>query len=206
MADRLVAVRGRTLAAQHGLPYVDLARFALNPNAVRAVPLEVLERLNAVPSTWSTTCCTSPSPSRRLPAWPSLERVTGRPVVVSLAAHEDVREILDELVRGGTLDAEQLLVEGELADDAPAVRAVNAILGAAVAAQASDVHVIPVRAHVLHPAPRGRRRPGALDHDAGRRLRRVSRIKVMAGLDVAERRVRRTDGSRSARPPAARST
>jgi hypothetical protein len=39
MADRLVAVRGRTLAAQHNLPYVDLAHIALDPNAVHAVPL-----------------------------------------------------------------------------------------------------------------------------------------------------------------------
>jgi hypothetical protein len=49
MSDRLVAVRGRTLAAQHNLPYVDLAHIAFDPNAVHAVPLEVLERLNAVP-------------------------------------------------------------------------------------------------------------------------------------------------------------
>ena len=97
-----------------------------------AVPFDLVEDMLHV-------ALAEPSPA----AVAELQRVTGRPVVVSLAAHEDVREILEELVRGGTLDAEQLLVEGELAVDAPAVRAVNAIVSAAVAAQASDVHVIP---------------------------------------------------------------
>jgi type IV pilus assembly protein PilB len=203
MADRLVAVRGRTLAAQHGLPYVDLAHLALDPNAVRAVPLEVLERLRAVPfdlvGDVLHVALTEPS----LAGVAELERVTGRRVVVSLAAHEDLREILEEIARGGTLDAEQLLIEGELADNAPAVRAVNAILSAAVAAQASDVHVIPselnyyIRLRVdgvvqEHSTMTAEEASGA-----------VSRIKVMAGLDVAERR-RPQDGRLAIRTTAGR--
>jgi type IV pilus assembly protein PilB len=203
MADRLVAVRGRTLAAQHGLPYVDLALLALNPNAVRAAPLEVLERLNAVPfdlvEDMLHVALTEPSPA----AVAELERITGRPVVVSLAAHEDVREILEELVRGGTLDAEQLLVEGELANNAPAVRAVNAIVSAAVAAQASDVHVIPSE-HMYYVRLRVdgvvQEHSTITPEDASAA---VSRIKVMAGLDVAERR-RPQDGRFAVRTTAGR--
>ncbi len=188
MADRLVAVRGRTLAARHGLPYVDLALLPLNPNAVRAAPLEVLERLNAVPfdlvEDMLHVALTEPSPA----AVAELEGVTGRTVALSLAAHEDVREILEELARGGTLDAEQLLVEGELADSAPAVRAVNAIVSAALAAQASDVHLIPSEhAYFVRLRVDGvvQEHSTMTPEDAAAA---VSRIKVMSGLDVAERR------------------
>jgi type IV pilus assembly protein PilB len=203
MADRLVAVRGRTLAAQHNLPYVDLAHIALDPNAVHAVPLEVLERLNAVPfdliEDLLHVALTGPSPA----GVAELERISGRPVVVSVAAHEDVREILEELVRGGTLDAEQLLVEGELADNAPAVQAVNAILGAAVAAQASDVHLIPSE-HCYYIRLRVDgvvQEHSTLTPDEASAA--VSRIKVMAGLDVAERR-RPQDGRLGIRTTAGR--
>jgi type IV pilus assembly protein PilB len=203
MADRLVAVRGRTLAAQHNLPYVDLAHIALDPNAVHAVPLEVLERLNAVPfdliEEMLHVALTEPSPA----GVAELERISGRPVVVSVAAHEDVRGILEELVRGGTLDAEQLLVEGELADSAPAVQAVNAILGAAVAAQASDVHVIPSE-HCYYIRLRVDgvvQEHSTLTPDEAAAA--VSRIKVMSGLDVAERR-RPQDGRLGIRTTAGR--
>jgi type IV pilus assembly protein PilB len=187
MADRCAAIRGRTLAAKHGLPYVELARLALNPDAVRAAPLELLEHLDAVPfdEVAGVLHVALAEPSGETVA--ELLRVTGRPVAVALAAREEVREILDELARGGTLDAERLDA-GDTADEAPAVRAVNEILGDAVAAQASDVHVIPAQ-HGYHVRLRI---DGVLQEHTTlapeQAAAAVSRVKVLAGLDVAERR------------------
>ena len=203
MADRLAGVRGRTLAEQYGLPWVDVAHLALNPHAVRAVPLEVLEHLDAVPfdliEDMLHVALTEPSPA----AVAELERVSGRPVVVSIAALADVTEILEEIRRNGALDVEQLLVEGELADNAPAVRAVNEFMSAALSAHASDVHVIPselcyyIRLRV----------DGVVQElttmTPEEASAAVSRIKVMAGLDVAERR-RPQDGRFAVRTTANR--
>jgi type IV pilus assembly protein PilB len=203
MADRLAAVRGRTLAADHGLPYIELRRLALSPDAVRSAPLEILDHLEAVPfdvvDGMLHVALTAPSAG----AVAELERVSGRPVAVALAAPEDVRGILDDLARGGTVDVEQLEVEAGSAGGAPAVVAVNEILRAAVAAQASDVHVIPAadRYHVRL------RIDGVVQEHSHlapvEAAAAVSRIKVLAGLDVAERR-RPQDGRFGLRTTAGR--
>src|SRR4051812_13696061 len=102
MADRLAAVRVRTLAAEHGLPYIELNRRALNPAAVRTVPLELLARLGAVPfdlvDDVLSVALADPSPT----AVAELQNVTGRRITVALTAREDVVSVLDELARGGT--------------------------------------------------------------------------------------------------------
>src|SRR5437764_1092727 len=103
MSDRLAEVRARTLATESGFPFVELTRRALDPEAVRALPFETLERHVALPY---------------------------------------------ELARGGTLRDEDLFLEGELAEDAPAVRAVNDILRRAIVERASDVHLIPEQGFV----------------------------------------------------------
>ena len=49
MADRLAAVRARSLADAQGLPFVELGTIALDPAALRCVPFEALERSVALP-------------------------------------------------------------------------------------------------------------------------------------------------------------
>jgi type IV pilus assembly protein PilB len=188
MSDRLAAIRSRTLAAERGLPYVELGRIALAPQAVRSAPFEVLEHLQAVPFAAEGrelhVAFAEPTPERVA----ELERVTGRTVLSALATADEIGAILDELARGGTIDVEGLEIEGELVGSGPAVAAVNEILRVAVAAQASDVHVIPgegcfyVRLRI----------DGVVQEHARLELEDaaavVSRLKVLAGLDVAERR------------------
>jgi type IV pilus assembly protein PilB len=188
VADRLAAARGRTLAAEHGLPGIELDRVALDPDAVRTAPLELLERLRAVPFDLTgnvlSVALADPSPN----AVAELERATGKRVAVALTAHEDLVAVLETLERGGTIDAEQLDVVDDFADDAPAVRAVNEILRVAVATQASDVHLIPGQHGVF---VRLRIDGVVQDHATltiEEALAVVSRLKVLARLDVAERR------------------
>jgi hypothetical protein len=49
MSERFAEIRARALADELKVPYVELGRRALDPEAVRLAPLEVLERLVALP-------------------------------------------------------------------------------------------------------------------------------------------------------------
>jgi type IV pilus assembly protein PilB len=203
MADRLAAIRSRTRAAERGLPYVELGRMSLDPHAVHVAPFEVLEHLRAVPFAAEAgelhVAFAEPTPERVA----ELERVTGRKVLSALASADDVTTILDELARSGTIDVEELQVDGELAGSAPAVAAVNEILRAAIAAQASDVHVIPGEScfYVRLRIDGVVQEHGRLEIDDAAAI--VSRLKVLAGLDVAERR-RPQDGRFAVRTTAGR--
>ncbi|MCF4164791.1 Flp pilus assembly complex ATPase component TadA [Zavarzinia compransoris] len=122
----------------------------------------------------------------------------GRPVRAFVAEGRDVEEALDRLYAGhagpadeGTAAADDADLERmrDLSSDAPVVRLVNGLITRAVDLQASDIH--------LEPAEDGLkvrfRIDGALiDQEVlapALRAAVVSRIKVMAGLDIAERRL-----------------
>lgn len=114
-----------------------------------------------------------------------------------LALPTDIEAAVDRLYRGQQADAifddvadlDDLERLKDLVSDAPVIRAVNRLIADAVERRASDIHVEPtddrlaVRLRidgVLQEAP-------ALP--AAMRTTLVSRIKVMAGLNIAERRL-----------------
>ena len=188
MSDRLAAVRAQALATEQGLPFVELGRRALDADAVRAVPFEALERLLALPygSDGTTLRVAFASPSRA--AADEVARLSGRPVEPALAARDEVRSLLRELKRGGTLRDEDLYLEGELLKEAPAVRAVNDTLRRAIAERASDIHLVPEDGfvHVRLRIDGVVQEFGMLTPEDAVGI--VLRIKVLAKLDVAERR------------------
>jgi type IV pilus assembly protein PilB len=134
-------------------------------------------------------------------AMDDVRTITDRAVVPVVATHEDVLAAIDQL-QGASTSVEQVAgdldVEDETAaevgqvveaDEAPIVRFVNAIIQQAVGARASDIHIEPGEREVgvrfridgvLHPVTSQRR-----SIHAGV----VSRLKIMADMDIAERRV-----------------
>jgi general secretion pathway protein E len=120
-----------------------------------------------------------------------------RPIVPLVARSGDMEVALDRLYPealagpGEAGEADEADVERlkDLSSDAPVVRAVNALIGRAVENQASDIHIEPtedsLKIRLLI--------DGALrDEDplpAHLKAAFVSRIKVMAGLNIAERRL-----------------
>lgn len=132
----------------------------------------------------------------------------GRPVSRFIALPTDIESALDRLLAHraedsasangepgddrlpagiGTSDLDRLK---EAASDAPVIRLVNTLLGRAVDERGSDLHLEPT-ADSLSARLRidGRLRP--LDPPIPMRMRDavVSRVKLMAGLDIAERRL-----------------
>jgi general secretion pathway protein E len=130
------------------------------------------------------------------------EIVLGGPVAVSIASFEDIGAALFERLgsdEDGSSASSPVLASGaveesvdslrDLASGAPVVRAVNDLLEKAIELRASDIHVEPMRNGLTVrmrvdgllravPAP-AHTLPQAL----------ISRIKILAGLNIAERRL-----------------
>jgi general secretion pathway protein E len=128
------------------------------------------------------------------------EIVLGRPVGVEVASFEDIATILGARLGSDEAAAQDTAAtspDGEddieslrdLASGAPVVRAVNDLLEKAVELRASDIHIEPFRNGLVVrmrvdgllravPAP-----ADALPHAL------ISRIKILAGLNIAERRL-----------------
>jgi general secretion pathway protein E len=130
------------------------------------------------------------------------EIVLGGPVVVEVASFEDIATALTERLGeddapapGAGAETAHARVDDDidslrdLASGAPVVRAVNDLLEKAVELRASDIHIEPFRSGLVVrmridgllravPAP-----ANALPQAV------VSRIKILAGLDIAERRL-----------------
>jgi len=132
--------------------------------------------------------------------------VTGCTVQRLAATPTDIEAALDRLLTQGeppaplagteasTTDLERLR---DLASDAPVIRAVNQILARAVDARASDIHIEPAASRLVLRL----RIDGAMQEVEAPPLRLrdavVSRIKIMARLNIAERRLPQ-DGRMSA--------
>jgi general secretion pathway protein E len=130
------------------------------------------------------------------------EIVLGGPIAVSIASFEDIAAALSERLgsgEDGSSTSSPVLASGaveesvdslrDLASGAPVVRAVNDLLDKAVELRASDIHIEPMRNGLTVrmrvdgllravPAP-AHALPQAL----------ISRIKILAGLNIAERRL-----------------
>ncbi|CAL79983.1 General secretion pathway protein E (Type II traffic warden ATPase) [Bradyrhizobium sp. ORS 278] len=126
------------------------------------------------------------------------ELVLGPATVFKVASYEDVAVVLDQRL-GGTDDSE-ISPQQELRDDdveslrdlasgAPVVRAVNDLIEKAVEMRASDIHIEPFSTGlVVRLRVDGLLRPiaapaGVLPQAV------ISRIKIVAGLNIAERRL-----------------
>jgi type IV pilus assembly protein PilB len=198
VADRLAAVRARSLAAQEGIPFVELGSCTLDPDAVRSIPFDVLKRLGAVPYRLADGVLHVAVAEASPVALTELQLVAGHTVSLALAPQHDITLLLHELGSGGTLADEELRIEGELGSDSPAMRTVNEILRRAAISRASDVHFIPDNGYVHVRF----RIDGVVQEHSVLPPEEVSsviaRLKVVAKLDLAEHR-RAQDGRFSVR-------
>ena len=195
--------RARQLAESHGLPLVDLAVTGISPEATKLVPLAVLERVGAIPYSVDENslriALTDPDNVHGIDEL----RLTSRlPVEFAVAPLEDVMVEVRRLTRANVAFAAVLGDEGleameEEPDDltaedgiseGPIVRLVNSIVFQAAEDGASDIHLEPqedgllVRFRVDGVLVIAQRIPRQLAVGV------VTRLKVLAKLDIAERR------------------
>jgi general secretion pathway protein E len=139
------------------------------------------------------------------------EIVCGGPVTIAVASFDDIATVLERRLDKQTADAVDVAEPGErrhgdddidslrdLASGAPVVRAVNDLLERALELRASDIHIEPFRTGlVVRMRVDGILRAVSFSADAPPQAV-VSRIKILAGLNIAERRLPQ-DGAARAR-------
>ena len=192
----------RELATRFRMPLVDLAVVGINPEATKLVPLKVLERVGAIPFAFEddvlSVAITDPENVHSID---ELRLATRYPVQFAIAPEEDVQLEIRRLSRANeafssVLDDDLVPVEETTDDleaedgitDGPMVRLVNSIIFQAAEDGASDVHFEPQEDAVVV-----RFRVDGVLRVAQRVPRKflsgmVTRLKVLAKLDIAERR------------------
>jgi type IV pilus assembly protein PilB len=197
----------RIVAAQHGLPVVELGSLGIDPEASSSVPLHVLEQVQAVPYAFEDgSLCVAIADPQNVHGIDSLRLASRHPIALRVAAGEEIANELGRLARtaeafgarSGLSEVAELEVidEDELDDlevddgisDAPLVRLVNSIIFEAAEDGASDVHFEPQADSLVV-----RFRIDGVLHETQRIPKRsaigvTTRLKVLAKLDIAERR------------------
>jgi type IV pilus assembly protein PilB len=194
----------RALARQGGVRFVDLDEFPVDWSVAQSVPLAMARRHRVLPVGYEDekVVVAMANPADVL-ALDDLRTLLRRELVVALVDPHQLQAALDRAASSEAEVAEALQAAAEEADDlagpqelvedsvaeAPIVRFVQAVIARAVAGRASDVHVEPDEKGL-----RVRLRIDGVLHDAMRapatlKAGIVSRIKVMADLDIAERRL-----------------
>jgi type IV pilus assembly protein PilB len=203
VADRLAVVRARSSAEQQGIPFVELGRRALDPEAVRAIPFDVLQRLGAIPYELADGVLHVAVGEATPGSIAELQHAGGGAVALALAPQGEIAMLLYEIARGGTLVSEELQLANDSDADGPAVQTVSEILRRAAVARASDVHLVPEKGylHVRYRIDGVVQEMSALRPEETASV--IARLKVIAKLDLAEHR-RPQDGRFSIRTTSGR--
>ncbi|MGH2800035.1 MAG: GspE/PulE family protein, partial [Thermoleophilaceae bacterium] len=190
----------RAVAQRFGLRHVDLSIFKADISALNMISSQAARRFNSVPIAIEDggLVVAMADPSNVL-ALDDLKLMTGhevRPVVASL---DDIQALIgrmnkldDAVAEAVDSDAEDLAEVTEIresAEDAPVIKMVNSIIAGAVEEGASDIHFEPEGRDM-----RVRFRVDGVLRDSTQIPRRmtagtISRVKIMADLDIAEKRV-----------------
>jgi type IV pilus assembly protein PilB len=203
------------LSKQYGVPSINLSRFEIDPSVIKLVPAETAQKYQIIPLSRAganlTIAMVDPT---NVFAMDDIKFMTGynvEPVVASETAIMEaiekyygsmhslqIKEELDKLVEAETSDDVEVLEEAEDIDldelersteDAPVVKLCNLILTDALRRGASDIHIEPYEREF-----RVRFRIDGVLYvvmNPPMRLREAitSRLKIMAKLDIAEKRL-----------------
>jgi type II secretory ATPase GspE/PulE/Tfp pilus assembly ATPase PilB-like protein len=201
--------RARALAERWRVDYVDMDEFHIDQELFRAIPADLMLRYGFVPHRreGKSLVIVVSDPSD-LPMIDELAVVLNTPIKVTVGApsaiesmlkkSESSQRVLEEATEGFQLQVikedeageESLTVERLTSDISPIIRLVDSTIFTAIQRRASDIHIetgddsVHVKYRidgVLQPAMR----PIAKQFHSSI----ISRIKVMAELDIAEKRV-----------------
>ena len=203
------AAEARRLAERYRLEFVDMDQFHIDGELFRAIPADLMLRYGFVP--WrrdGKALVIVVSDPRDLPMIDELAALLGTPVRVTVGTPSAIRgmlkksessqRVLDEATEGFELQLlkdddngeDSLTVERLTSDISPIIRLVDSTIYTSLQRRASDIHIetqedgVHVKYRVdgvLQPAMR----PLAKQFHSPI----ISRIKVMAELDIAEKRV-----------------
>jgi type IV pilus assembly protein PilB len=199
----------RRLAERYRLPFLDLAHFNIDHDLFRTIPADLMLRYGFVPyRREGNALAIVVSDPRELPMIDELGVLLGSPIRVMVAPPSAIQSILKksesstrvleeatesfqlQILREDEHGEEQLSVEKLTGDASPVIRLVDTTVYTALQRRASDIHI-----ETQDDAVYVKYRIDGVLQSAMRPIDKrfhstiISRVKVMAELDIAEKRV-----------------
>jgi type IV pilus assembly protein PilB len=200
------------LSRKYGIPVINLGRVEVDPDILRLVRREIVQKYQVFPvrKVGNTLTLALSDPTVVL-AIDDVQFATGLHVIPVLAAESAIRAAIDHNYSTGVDDIKKLIDQestgdaslelvdkaskvdiaelGREAEEAPTIRFVNLIIADAIRKRASDIHLEP-----YEKVFRVRYRIDGVLHDMMNPPKQMepailSRVKIMANLDIAERRL-----------------
>lgn len=193
------------LSEQLSIPFIDLKTFPIQIDIAKRVPETTARRHRAIAlgRTQGDHLLIGMADPTNLPGYDELCRIIKEPIDLAVVRESDLLQVIDNVYQGNAdigdlvseVEEDILTVSNELTEeleeksDAPVMRLIDTLFESAIVARASDIHIEPDE-KVL----RIRRRiDGVLQEqitdEKSIAPALVSRLKLMAGLDISERRL-----------------
>ena len=201
------------LSKQYGVPAINLADFEIDPEVLKVIPKELVVRHQAIPvSKAGNTLIVAMADPSNIFAVDDIKFVTNLTIDIVVASEQAISEAIeryytanvtfddvmvdfndggeDGVELAGDVDEDLNILDLEKsAGDAPVVKLVNLVLLDAIRKGASDIHIEPYEKQL-----RIRYRIDGMLYEVMKpplRLKHAitSRLKIMANLDIAERRL-----------------
>jgi type II secretory ATPase GspE/PulE/Tfp pilus assembly ATPase PilB-like protein len=201
--------QARRLADRYRLPFLDLAHFNIDHDLFRTIPAELMLRYGFVPfGREGSALVIVVSDPTDLPMIDELGMLLGMPIKVMVAPASAIKAILQksesstrvledatesfqlQILHENEEGDEQLTVEKMTADASPVIRLVDTTIYTAIQRRASDIHI-----ETQDDAVYVKYRIDGVLQAAMRPIDKrfhstiISRVKVMAELDIAEKRI-----------------
>ena len=193
-----------TLAGQLGLEYVDLAAYPVDPAAARLVSETLARRYLAIPIGWwegrlivamadpSNVFAIDdirPSPGPTSGKWSRPEADHSGDQQVPPQTTTKRRTSVPRRCDARSSPTTSCRTCERSVEDAPIVKLVNVLISQAIADRASDIHIEPTGERRARPLPHRRRAARGDAPPQNIQTGIISRLKVMADINIAERRI-----------------
>jgi type IV pilus assembly protein PilB len=192
----------RATSERFGLDHLDLNAFDIDLGAMNLIPSQAARRYGAIPVAFvgDETLLVAMSDPTNVRAVDDISIMTGLDVRPAVASAEDIDAAVSNATKLDSSIAEAIEEDEEegaaeiteireSAGDAPVIKLVNGVIATGLEEGASDIHFEPEGKDM-----RVRYRVDGILHDATTVPRRMtagvtSRLKIMASLDIAEKRL-----------------
>lgn len=188
----------QALAEQFNVPFLELQEITFEPEAVRRIPESVARRYQVVPVKVKGQALTiAAADPLNVIVVDDLSFMTGLNIEIALMSKNDIERAIERVYIRGEFVAQQRPEVSEVAatalravnDESPLVRLVDNLINQAIADHASDIHIEPQRdsLRIRYRIDGVLQEVDQLDADVHAGL--ITRLKVMAGMDISERRL-----------------
>lgn len=188
----------KSLTQQRGISTFNLSGYIIEPEVVRLIPEDFARKYKLMPVfVIENTLTIAMSDPSNVFIIDEIQRLTKLNVEPVSAEELDIRKTQDQYYGPtgslqdiiGSIDKTKLAEGEQLGDEAPVIKIVNYLIIQAVQTKASDIHIEPEEKllNVRYRIDGMLHRQSTLPRDLAAAV--TSRFKIMAGLDIAEKRL-----------------